>query len=128
MTIELASNLATGVHEILIINITTPNASLSTGNYLTVRTAQSHAYVEASKINLPTIQAGAHPAGISMDITPNVYSYPYAAYQFNFTTTAYSPSDASISIIFPTAYTFDSYAECTNITGLTGNTFLLFIF
>lgn len=121
LTIELAANLGTGSHTIVITNITTPNASLATGNTLIVRTLETHAYVDVITFTMPNIVPGASVDGIAMAITPDTFQYPYAAYQFNFTTTAYSPAGASIKVIFPASYTFDSYAECTNIVGLSGN-------
>lgn len=71
----------------------------------------------------PTISPGSSAAGIAMSITPDTFGYPYAAYQFNFTTTAYSPDTASIQIVFPASYAFDSYAECTQTLGLSGKHF-----
>ena len=120
LTIELAANLGTGSHTIIITNITTPNASLATGNTLLVRTLRTHAYVERFTFSLPNILPGASADGIEMAITPDTFAYPYAAYEFNFTTTAYSPDSASIQVIFPASYTFDTYAECTQTLGLSG--------
>ena len=69
---------------------------------------------------------GAHRVSLGWDPTARRASldrlsmHPYAAYTFNFTTTAYTPNTATIQVVFPSSYSFDSYAECTNIIGLQG--------
>ena len=121
-TIELSTNLATGLHKVNIANVGTPSASLSTGNTLTIRTTSAHKFVQVATFTLPTVQPGAFITGsVTSSITPNTYSHPYASYQFNFQTTAYSSSGSTIKITFPTGYSLDSHAECTKTIGLTGN-------